>query len=66
MVSAPTPFITGRPHTLFHNTKTYSAGAVGISLPTRFDTKINYPLKPLTERMKITSYVTYLNQREPL
>jgi hypothetical protein len=57
IVSAPTPFITGRPHTLFHNAKTYSSGAVGISLPNQYKTEITYPLKPLTDRLKITSYV---------
>lgn len=27
----PTPFLTGRPHTLIHNGKIYSEGAVGIA-----------------------------------
>jgi hypothetical protein len=30
---------------------------VGISLPDRLDNLVEYPLKPLTDRMKITSYV---------
>lgn len=32
LVSAPTPFLTGRPHTLFHGGQTYSVGTVGLVL----------------------------------
>lgn len=32
MISASTPFVTGRPYTLFHDTMIYSKGAVGIAL----------------------------------
>ncbi|KZO97835.1 hypothetical protein CALVIDRAFT_554323 [Calocera viscosa TUFC12733] len=32
MVSASTPFVTGRPFTLFHDTRIYSSGAVGVAL----------------------------------
>lgn len=29
-MSAPTPFLTGRPHTLFHKGQPYSVGSVGL------------------------------------
>jgi hypothetical protein len=32
LVSSPTPFLTGRPHTLFHNGTAYSTGSVGVAL----------------------------------
>jgi hypothetical protein len=32
LVSAPTPFVTGRPHTLFHAGQTYGVGSVGLVL----------------------------------
>ncbi|KZT56379.1 hypothetical protein CALCODRAFT_497402 [Calocera cornea HHB12733] len=32
MVSASTPFVTGRPFTLFHDARIYSSGAVGVAL----------------------------------
>lgn len=55
MITAPTPFITSRPHTLFHGPNTYSSGAVGLSLPRDLGPKVAYPLQPLTEPIKITA-----------
>jgi small ligand-binding sensory domain FIST len=33
LVSTATPFLTGRPNTLFHNDRIYDSGTVGIALP---------------------------------
>lgn len=32
LISAPTPFLTGRPYTLFHRDRIYAHGTVGLAL----------------------------------
>ena len=53
LLTAQTPFITGRPHTLFHNGQIHSSGTVGIALPRRFSSDIEYGLDPLTEPYRV-------------
>lgn len=55
LITAPTPFITSRPHTLFHGSSTYSSGAVGVYLPRKWSEEVQFPLQPLTEPIEITS-----------
>ncbi|ORX38487.1 hypothetical protein BD324DRAFT_621048 [Kockovaella imperatae] len=49
LMTAQTPFITGRPHTLFHNGQILSSGSVGIAIEEKLSTDIDYRLEPLTE-----------------
>jgi len=61
MICSSTPFITGRPFTMFHNDRVYSEGAVGVAIsgvPHSFH--VDYPtsLKPITPEVAITRYVS--------
>ncbi|KAI0316657.1 hypothetical protein OF83DRAFT_1059991 [Amylostereum chailletii] len=61
MIAASTPFVTGRPYTLFHNTSVYSSGAVGIALSHHSSVDIpphlrtDFPgLTPMTDVLTVT------------
>jgi hypothetical protein len=53
LASAPTPFLTGRPHTLIHRDRIYDHGTVGLALPERWAEHVNYALEPLGEIMEV-------------
>ncbi|KAH9850756.1 hypothetical protein C2E23DRAFT_759541 [Lenzites betulinus] len=58
LIGASTPFVTGRPYTLFHNDRIYSDGAVGLCLTSsrRPTTYSSFPgLEALTRPMVVTS-----------
>ncbi|KAL4070061.1 hypothetical protein V8B97DRAFT_1967983 [Scleroderma yunnanense] len=58
LFASPTPFLTGRPVTLFYNGQVHSDGAVGIALPSSLPSQLdlNFPtLVPLTPALPITS-----------
>ncbi|THH28024.1 hypothetical protein EUX98_g6166 [Antrodiella citrinella] len=56
-LASPTPFLTGRPFTLFRDREIHSSGAVGICLPSpvsQYD--VEYPhLTAITEPLTVTS-----------
>jgi hypothetical protein len=52
-MTAPTPFITGRPHTLLLNDKVYSTGAVGMALPYKLDVGVEFGLEPMGDVMTV-------------
>jgi len=59
LIASSTPFVTGRPVTLFHNDRIYSDGAVGLALTKtttpRAKLKIGFPkLKALTPPLTVT------------
>ncbi|EIW68173.1 hypothetical protein TREMEDRAFT_15842, partial [Tremella mesenterica DSM 1558] len=54
-ITAPTPFLTGRPHTLLLNSKPVHASAVGIALPFPLRSQVDYGLSALSEQMTISS-----------
>jgi len=55
LVSAPTPFLTGRPHTLFHNGTAYSTGAVGVALSVApKDAEVVYGVEPLDKEYVVS------------
>jgi hypothetical protein len=53
MVTAPTPFITSRPHTLFYNDSTRSSGAVGLVMNKPLSVDAEFGLEPLTDRTEV-------------
>lgn len=63
LIASPTPFATGRPHTLLSGKNIYSDGAVGIATcryPTKFnaaeDVQISYSgLEPLGGSLEVTA-----------
>ncbi|KAL7422747.1 hypothetical protein Q5752_002039 [Cryptotrichosporon argae] len=55
LVTAPTPFITGRPHTLLHGERVYEAGALGLALRTPLDVAVDYGVEPLSEPFTIAA-----------
>ncbi|KAI0375818.1 hypothetical protein BV20DRAFT_18529 [Pilatotrama ljubarskyi] len=58
LIGSSTPFITGRPYTLFHNDSIHSSGAVGVCLssPIRPYTQSAFPgLEAITRPMIVTS-----------
>ncbi|KAK9894761.1 hypothetical protein P389DRAFT_198040 [Cystobasidium minutum MCA 4210] len=63
LIASPTPFATGRPHTLFSGKDIYSDGAVGIAIcryPKQFesskDLKVSYEgLEPLGGPLEVTA-----------
>jgi hypothetical protein len=64
LIASSTPFITGRPFTLFSNNNVYSSGAVGIALTDDVSKlHVGFPagLKPFTSRLTITRYMLTLN-----
>ncbi|KAK1232380.1 hypothetical protein PQX77_004502, partial [Marasmius sp. AFHP31] len=58
LIASSTPFITGRPVTLFHNGKIYEDGAVGISFtsdkPLSLSLQLPEDVTPLGEEMIVT------------
>ncbi|KAI0722794.1 hypothetical protein C8Q76DRAFT_720344 [Earliella scabrosa] len=58
LVATSTPFVTGRPYTLFHGDAIHSDGAVGVCLssPTRSETRSEFwGLEAITRPMLVTS-----------
>ncbi|KAG6332086.1 hypothetical protein ID866_7004 [Astraeus odoratus] len=59
LLASSTPFLTGRPVTLFCNGQVYSNGAVGVALPSHFVTSqldVSFPpLMALTPPLPVTS-----------
>ncbi|KAI9637449.1 uncharacterized protein MKK02DRAFT_43370 [Dioszegia hungarica] len=53
LLTAPTPFITGRPHTLLLNDKIHNTGAVGLALPYKLDVGVEFGLEPMGEPMVV-------------
>lgn len=49
LITAPTPFLTGRPHTLLMNKEIYSGGSVGLALPYKLDIGLELNLEPMGE-----------------
>ncbi|KAJ3483644.1 hypothetical protein NLI96_g6173 [Meripilus lineatus] len=57
-IASSTPFTTGRPFTLFHNTNIYSSGAVGVCIasPVTGHVRVNFPrLQSITESLTVSS-----------
>ncbi|KAH9829639.1 uncharacterized protein C8Q71DRAFT_717897 [Rhodofomes roseus] len=57
LVASSTPFITGRPYTLFHGKSVYSSGAVGLCIhsSTPPELQVGFPgLQALTQPMVVT------------
>ena len=59
MITAATPFLTGRPHTLLVHGRPapQHIAAVGLALPYRLRSEVKFGLEPLSETMTIQSYV---------
>lgn len=56
LLASSTPFLTGRPFTLFHNGRVHSSGAVGIAFPSTPTLELAFPpLVALTPPLPITS-----------
>jgi hypothetical protein len=63
MVCSSTPFITGRPYTMFFNDKVYSEGAVGVAISgvsRSFHLDFPVNLKPITPEAIITRSVSHI------
>ena len=61
MICSSTPFITGRPFTMFFNDRVHSEGAVGVAvsrIPHRFHVDLPSNLKPITPEVAITRCVS--------
>lgn len=54
-MAAATPFLTGRPFTLFHDGKTYSNGTVGLGLTLPSAASIDYGVEPLDVPAKVAT-----------
>lgn len=62
MICSSTPFITGRPFTMFFNDRVYSEGAVGVAISgVSHSLHVDFPpnLQPLTPELTITRYVPH-------
>ncbi|KAJ3979996.1 hypothetical protein F5890DRAFT_1420476 [Lentinula detonsa] len=59
LLASSTPFITGRPVTLFHNQQILDKGAVGVAFTTPKTLKFNIPndVQPLGSPLDVTEYV---------
>jgi len=55
LMTAPTPFLTGRPHTLIYNRDIYSSGTLGIAFSEPLTTTIEYGLEPLSHEFGVLS-----------
>ena len=61
LIGTPTPFITGRPVTLFHNGKIHGSGAVGVALSLGKAARVDYlGVKTLSMPMTITRYSLFM------
>ena len=61
LIGTPTPFITGRPVTLFHNGKIHDFGAVGVALSSGKVSRVDYiGVKTLSKPMTITRYSLFM------
>jgi len=57
MICSSTPFITGRPFTMFYNDRVYSEGAVGVAISgVSHSFHVDFPatLEPVTPEVSIT------------
>ena len=62
MICSSTPFITGRPFTMFLNDRVYSEGAVGVAISAvPHNSHVDFPanLKSITPKVAITRCVSY-------
>lgn len=67
LVATLTPFVTGRPVTLFHNDSVHSEGAVGLCLSsaTRATHYSDFPgLEAITQPMTVTECVHTLSREQ--
>lgn len=55
LVSAPTPFVTGSAHTLWHNGDKYEKGTVGVQLRARPQVAVRYGTQALGAPMMVDS-----------
>ena len=46
-MSAPTPFLTGRKHTLFYNDEVFEKGSVGLALSVQPAVEVAYDVEPI-------------------
>ncbi|WVR00037.1 hypothetical protein IAU59_007179 [Kwoniella sp. CBS 9459] len=53
ILTAATPFITNRPHTLLHNGTIYDSGALGLALSRPTNSTIDFGLSAMTDPVKI-------------
>ena len=63
MICSSTPFITGRPFTMFYNDRVYSEGAVGVAISgAAHNFRVDFPaaLKPITPEVVITRWLPYI------
>ncbi|WVF72838.1 hypothetical protein IAT40_007656 [Kwoniella sp. CBS 6097] len=54
ILTAATPFITNRPHTLLHNGKIYDSGALGLALNRPWKPEVDFGLAAMTDPVKIS------------
>ena len=62
MICSSTPFITGRPFTMFFNDRVYSEGAVGVAISGKSHSfYVDFPanLQPITPELTITRCVPH-------
>ncbi|BEI81863.1 hypothetical protein CcaverHIS002_0210230 [Cutaneotrichosporon cavernicola] len=53
LVAAATPFLTGRPYTLFYGGQVYGGGSVGVGITRPCNTVIEYGVEPLDAPAKV-------------
>lgn len=61
MICSSTPFITGRPFTMFFNDRVYSEGAVGVAISgVSQNFHVDFPanLQPITPELTVTRCVS--------
>ncbi|RSH88774.1 hypothetical protein EHS25_003002 [Saitozyma podzolica] len=52
LVTAGTPFLTGRPHTLIHNRQIFSSGSVGLVIPSTGRAEVDFAVEPFSPNAK--------------
>ncbi|TYJ53415.1 hypothetical protein B9479_005962 [Cryptococcus floricola] len=55
LLTAPTPFITNRPHTLLYNKEILQSGTIGLAINSNPTTKTDFGLSAMVEPVTITS-----------
>ena len=55
LLTAPTPFVTSRPHTLFHNREAYSSGSLGLAFADANKITVEVGVEPLTDEFTVTA-----------